>query len=375
MFRVLVVAITIPMLCLFAGCAEKRGNKPPPPPIKVGVSRVQTADLELSLRMSGSLSFVANTTVSAEVSAQVKSIEVVDGQAVEHDHVLLVFDETKIEQTANQASATLQKNEATLAFDKTELEKNQVLLRSNSISQTVYDQKLSAYKNSLAQVDADKAVLAKARQDLRKTRVKSPIKGLISQRFVERGDWVSEGGRLFQVSDYTRMYLESFLSDVDVGRLDLKKVVTEGVEASVYVDSYPDRTFKGRLTYVQPVAVEGRLFQIRIYLDNPDMSLLQGMFARGRIVVKTIGGTPLVPLTALLDQIRPNETNSVVIVDGEKKAQIRQITIGPNNQRYAQVLDGLEDGDVVVVRGKEVLTKDQPLETEEMPQPKITFAP
>ncbi len=375
MFRLLPVAITISVLCLFSGCAEKQTKKQTPPPIKVGVSTVETADLELSLRMSGSLSFVANTTVSAEVSAQVKSIEVLDGQAVEHDRLLLVFDESKIEQTANQALATLQKNEATLAFDRTELDKNQLLLNSNSISRTVYEQKLSAYKNSLAQVEADKAVLAKARQDLRKTRVKSPIGGLVSQRFVERGDWVSEGGRLFLISDYTRMYLESFLSDVDVGKLDLKKVVTEGVEASLYVDSYPDRVFKGRLTYVQPVASEGRLFQIRIYLDNPDMSLLQGMFARGRVVVKTIAGTPLVPLTALLDQIRPNERNAVVLVDGEKKAQIHPIRIGLNNQRYAQVLGGLKQGDVVVIRGKEVLVNDQPLETEEMPKPKITFVP
>ncbi len=375
MNRLFLVALTIAMLCLYSGCAPKQEKKLAPPPIKVGVSTVQQEDLEISLRMSGALSFVANTTVSAEVTAQVKSIEVLDGQPVDHGQLLLVFDEVKIEQTANQALATLQKNEATLAFDKTELEKNQVLLKSNSISQTVYEQKLSSYKNSLAQVEADKAVLAKARQDLRKTRMNSPIKGLVSQRFVERGDWVSEGGRLFLISDYTRIYLESFLSDMDVGKLDLKKVVTDGVDALLYVDSYPERLFKGRLTYVQPVANEGRLFQIRIYLDNPDMSLFQGMFARGRVVVKTIGGAVLVPLTALLDQIRTNEQNAVVLVDGEKKAKIHPVKIGLNNQRYAQVLEGLKEGDVVVVRGKEVLTNGQPLETEEMPKPKITFAP
>jgi RND family efflux transporter MFP subunit len=361
-FYRLILPIMILAMLLLSSCSPRQENKLPPPPMKVGVVAVEKGDIEQPLRVSGALRYIANTTVSAEVSAQVQSIEVEDGQPVKAGDILLVFDDTKIKETANQALGNLQKNEAVLTFNKLEWEKNEGLFKSGSISQTQHDQKFSAYQNALAQVKADRAVLAKALEDLNKTKVKSPITGLLSHRYIERGDWIQEGGRLFQISDYRRIYLEAPLSDVDVAKLNIKKVLTEGIDASVSVDPYPGKIFDGRLTYIQPVAGEERLFQIRIYLDNPEMLLLQGMFARGRIVIKTVAGVLRIPLEALMDQVRNNEYNTVFVVDDGKKAKLTRIKIGANNQRYAEVVEGLQTGDMVVAKGKEVLSTGQPLD-------------
>lgn len=362
-------AILIALLLFLPACSQKQEKKPPIPPIKVEVAPVEKGDIEQTLYVSGPLTFVANTTVSAEVSAQVQSLLVEDGQPVDERQVLLIFDETKIRATANHAEATLKKDEATLAFNKAEWEKHVELIKSGSISQTTYDQKLSSYQTSLAQVNADKAALAKALEDLKKTRVLCPIKGILSKRYIEKGDWVAEGMNLFQISDYSKVYLEAFISDVDLGKLDIKKVARGGIDAQFTVDSYPGKEFLGRLTYIQPVASEGRLFQIRIYLDNPEMLLLQGMFARGRIVFKTISNVLRVPLSALLDQVRNNYGNSVVVMDSEKNARLQRIKIGLSNRRWAEVVEGLNDGDIVVTRGKEILTNGQPLEATEMRRP------
>lgn len=371
-YRLLMIVI-VPLTVL-AACSSKQEQKPPPPPMNVGVLSVDRGAIEHTLDMSGTLTFIANTTVSSEVSAQIKSLEVTDGQPVQEGQLLLVFDDTKIRETANQAQANLQKDEATLTFNKTEWEKNLGLLKTGSVSQTQFDQKLSSYQNAVAQVEADKAVLAKANEDLKKTRVLSPITGLLSNRYIEKGDWVSEGGKLFLVSDYSRIYLEAFLSDMEVGRLDVGKVVREGVDGEVSVDSYPGKIFKGKLTYIQPVASLARLFQIRIYLDNPDMVLLQGMFARGRIVVKTIPGVLRVPIGALMEQVRVNDTNTVFLVDQNKKAQLTRVKIGTTDPRYAQVLEGLKEGEMVVVQGKEILNTGQPLKTTELPSPQKNVA-
>jgi len=218
-------------------------------------------------------------------------------------------------------------------------------------------------------VEADKALLAKAMEDLNKTQVTSPIKGRLSKRYVEKGDWVSEGGKLFQVSDYTRSYLEAYLSDLDLAKLDVTKAFSEGLDAEVGVDSYPGRVFKGSLKYIEPVANQSRLFQIRIYVDNPDMALLQGMFARGRIVYQKIPGTLMVPVTALMGQLRNNEYNTVFVVDKDQKAALTRVKVGENNRRYAQVLEGLNAGDAVVVQGKEILNNGQLLSVTEVPKP------
>ena len=368
----LALLLFVPALLTLSGCSGNQERKPIAPPIKVGAVTIDRGDIEQPLDVSGTLRFTANTTVSAEVSAQIQSIEVADGQPVSDGQLLLVFDESKIRETANQARANLRKDEATLVLNNAEWEKHLGLLKSNSISQTVYDQKFSAYQNSLAQVEHDKAALAKAMEDLKRTRVKAPVGGVLSHRYVEKGDWVFEGGKLFQIGDYRKIYLEAYVSDLDVGKLPIKKAITDGVDAEVTVDSYPDKIFGGRLTYIQPVANESRLFQIRIYLDNPEMALLQGMFARGRIVVNVVPGVIRIPLRALLGQVRNNEDNSVFVVDQDKKAKLSRIRIGVTNHTYGQVLDGLQEGELVVADGKEVITTGQSLAPILKPNPGAT---
>lgn len=79
----------------------------------------------------------------------------------------------------------------------------------------------------------DRAALAKAKEDLNETRVKAPIAGRMSKRYVEKGDWVSAGGKLFRISDYQKIYLEAHVSDLDLAKLDVRKILKEGVDAEV----------------------------------------------------------------------------------------------------------------------------------------------
>ncbi len=361
------VLVLLLVLLLAPGCSDRRSKTPPMPSIKVGAMRVDNGSIDIGLQLSGVMKFAANTTLAAEVSAQIATIEVEDGQLVKQGELLLKLEEKKIREAAAQATANLKKNEASLAFNKSELDKNKGLYDSGSVSHTIYDQKLTTYQNSVAQVDADKAFLERALEDLKKTQVISPVTGVLSKRYVERGDWVSEGKKLFQISDYNRIYLEAFITDLDVGKLSMKKIRAGGQEAEVTLDCYPRETFSGRLTYVEPVANDNRLFEVRIYVANPDMRLLQGMVGRGRIAVKTISDVVRVPIVALLNQNRSNGDNSVYLVGSEDKAQLTQIKVGESNQRYASVLAGLKEGDVVVTQGKEVLSNDQPLSVRMVP--------
>jgi RND family efflux transporter MFP subunit len=371
--NMIVRIFTILMLTmlLFSGCGPRQEKNLPPPAIKVGAVAVANGDLIQTLEVSGNLHFIANTTVSSEVSAQVQSIDVRDGQPVKQGKTLLKFDDSTIRAAADQARGNLQKDEATLAFNKTEYEKNAPLLQSGSISQSTYDQKYSVHQNAVGQVEADKAALAKAQEDFKHTVVDAPITGVLSNRFVEKGDWVSTAGKLFQISDYTTVYLQTFLSDRDVNKLNIDKVIQEGqgVEAEVAVDSLSGKTLKGNVGYIQAAANQNRLFEVRIYIDNQDMQLLEGMYARARIVVKRIPDVVRIPIDALLEQVRSNEANAVVRVDQKAKAEIVRIKIGALDKTYAQILNGLNPGDRVVVEGKEILSSGQPVEITMMSTP------
>lgn len=346
---------------IVASCAKKK-EAPPVLPLKIGTRSVETGDLVKRLYVSGTLVYEANTVVSAEVAAQVKSLEVKDGQLIKTGQVLLIFDDVKIKALADQANANLQRDQATLEFNRIEWEKNVELLKSGAISQITYDQKHSIYRHSLQQVDADRAFLKKVTEDLKRTTVLAPVEGLLTDRYIEEGDWAGEGTKLFRISDFSRIRLEPFLTDLDVGRLDQKKIASEGIEAEITVDAYPGRVFKGKLTYIQGVANANRLFQSRFYLDNPERLLLQGMYARGSTVLDTIKGVIRIPLLALLDETRENESNSCFIVDSDNKAKLTRVEIGSVDAEFAEVTKGLKIGDTVVVEGKDVLSNGQPVQ-------------
>lgn len=351
-------------LFLMVGCGKRQEKRLPPPAIKVSATTVETGDIRQNLSMSGNLHFIADTTVSAQVSAQVKTIDVRDGQPVTKGQTLLTFDDSIIRAVADQARGTLQKNEALQALGKVDLEKNMPLVESGAISQLTYEQKMSAFKTAQGQVEADKGALNKALEDLKQTVVTAPITGVLSNRFVEKGDWVSTGGKLFQVSDYITVYLETYLSDKDVAKLNFGKLIHEGVgiETEVMIDSLPGKKFEGRIGYIQPVTNLNQLFQVRIYIENPDLKLLEGMYARGRVLVNRIPDVVRIPISALLEQVRTNESNSVVRVDKHNRAEITRIRIGVTDSLSAQVMEGLTPGDLVVIEGKEVLSNGQPLE-------------
>lgn len=358
----LIIFFLITSLLMLA-CGKKQESKPPPPAIKVGVAKAEIGEIEQSLYMSGNLRFIADTTVPSQVSAQVKSLEVRDGQPVSKGQKLLLFDDSIIRAIANQARGNLQKDEATMQLAKIDLEKNTPLAKTGAISEFTFDQKVSAYHSAKGQVEADKAALAKAEEDLKNTVVVAPITGVLSNRFVEVGDWVSTGGKLFEISDYTTIYLEAYLSDKDVSKLSFDKIIKEGggVKAEITVDSLPGQKFQGEIGYVQAVVNQNQLFQVRVYVNNQDLKLLEGMYARSRVLFNRIPNVIRIPLDALLEQIRNNQSNSVVQVTEDNKAKIVQIKVGATDDHYAQVLTGLNPGDIVVTDGREILSAGQPL--------------
>lgn len=352
---------TVLTLCacvgLLLGCSGKEApKKHSAPPVKVGVALVSIGNIEKPLILSGDLTFKADADIAARVSSQCATLDVVDGQFVKKGQTLITLDETEIRELANAARADLKKHEAAMEFAKTEWEKNKNLLKTSAVSPIEYDRRISEYHTAAAQVEVDKALLAKAEQDLKWTRVVSPIDGVLSCRWVEKGDWIARGQKLFEISDYSEIYLKAFLSDKDVARLKNATKEDLSIEAKVTVDAMPGKNFKGKITYIAPAARKGKVFEVRAYIDNPDMVLREGMFARAKIVPERIADVTRTPVAALLGKVRDNSANEVFVVDKENKVRLTMIVIGASDDNYAEVKKGLKEGDRVVVYGAEVLS-------------------
>ncbi len=367
------ISVTL-LVCfsLMSGCLERKSDKKhESSPVKVGIAVVGIGDIERPLVLSGDLTFKADAKIATRVSGQVTSLEVEDGQFVKKGQVLIKLDATEIRDMANAARADLNKHTAALEFAKSEYEKNKDLLESGSVSWIDFDRRAAEYRTASAQVEVDKALLARAEQDLRWTEVVSPIDGVLAKRWVDVGDWVARGQKVFEISDYSEIYLKAFLPDKDVERLKRAARGKAVPKVEVIVDALPNKPLTGRITYIAPAAERGKVFEVRAYIDNPDMTLRQGMFARARVVPERISNVLRVPVTALLGKIRDNSTNTVFLVDKDGRVRLTMITIGSNDDVHAQVRQGLNKGDKVVVYGKEVLstgTRVEPADFDARPQ-------
>jgi RND family efflux transporter MFP subunit len=348
--------IVICALIIQSGCSQEGARPHRAPPVKVVVQHVDRGDIEFPLIISGNLTYNADTTVSARVAGQVTSLDVRDGQRVTKGQLLITLDKSELKDLVEAASGDLKKHIALLQFNKAEWEKGADLVKGGAISPIEYDRKLSTYHNSMAQVEADRALLAKVRQDLEWADVKAPITGVLSDRYVEKGDWVQRGQRLFVIGDFSPIYLKGFLADKQLARLQAKEAATSGIDAKVTVDAYPGKKFDGTISYLAPAGTPGRVFEVRVYMENADMLLREGMFARARTVPHRLRGVLRVPATALLDIIRTHESNRVFRVNADGTVKLTQVKIGPNDTRHAEILEGLRENDRVVVYGKEVLT-------------------
>ena len=124
-------------------------------------------------------------------------------------------------------------------------------------------------------------------------------------------------------------------------------LVKNGTQATVKINAYPDKTFSGRVTYVYPtLTAETRTVPVRVELANPGGLLKPGMFAQVELPVGARGKVVTVPVSAVID----SGTRQIVLVEKEAgRFEPREVKLGARSDTYVEVLDGVDDGEPVVV--------------------------
>ena len=211
-------------------------------------------------------------------------------------------------------------------------------------------QKLSLYDISEAQI----AELEKSRQPQRTLRVVAPIDGIVVEKMVVQGQRAEAGMKLYRLADLALVWVQSQVYEQDIPYIKL------GQEAEVSLSYFPDRKFRGRVTYVYPTVDEKtRTARVRMEFHNPGFFLKPGMFATVEIRSELDPSALLVPDTAIL---RSGEKNTVFVALEGGKFEPRTVTLGPRSENNAyQVLHGLTEGDQVVVSGQFMLDSESQL--------------
>jgi len=325
--------------------------------ISVTVASVAEREFQNEIMAVGTLKARETVLLSPKVPGNVEAVLVDIGDRVKTGEVVVRLDRTNFELTVKQAQAAFSATEAAIPqaeaqFEQAEKEYRRAseLLTEKVIPQSRFEAAEAAYKtareavsSAKAQRDRAKAALESAMEHLRDADIRSPIAGIVVERNVEIGQAVGPGPEILRIVDQT-----SLKADVDLPETDIDRVVT-GIPAVVTVDSFPEQEFRGSVTVLNPmVDRKTRTFRVRVEAPNPTGKLVDGMFAR--VVLSIEKRTALsIPRDAL--QRLPGSGTFYVFVVEENKALKRTIKVGTVGDQYAEVLDGLAEGEKVVTSG------------------------
>jgi membrane fusion protein (multidrug efflux system) len=322
-----------------AGTAPGSGAPQRPPAVEV--AKVEKAMLVDETQSVGSLRSFQGVILRPEVGGRVSQVLFKDGQKVKKGQILVQFDD-------QLPAAQLAQSKAELSIAQANHTRNQELVAQNFISKRSLDE-------SDAALQVAQAKLALAQATLQRLKVLAPFDGTAGFRQINVGDYLKDGADMVNVED-----IEAVLLDFRLPERFQAKVKT-GQKAQVTMDALPGRKFTAVIQAIDPlIDANGRSVGVRGCIDNRQMQLRPGMFARVNAVFGERDDALVIPEEAIVPQ--GGRSTVVRVVPGPNKDELIServtVKIGIRQPGRVEILEGLSMGDSVVVAGQQRLQKE-----------------
>lgn len=230
--------------------------------------------------------------------------------------------------------------ELTMNKLKKDNERYRDLFAGKATSEASFDDVRFNYENAKVKVDL-------IRQQIHDAQVISPVDGIVVKRNIEVGEYVNPGVMVLEVVDVSRLKAGVHVSEREAYRLK------EGHPVSVTTDVMPGKTFKGTVSFVSPQGDASHNYHVEVAVENSGAQVLKsGTFVNVTFDPGQAGNALLLPKTALVEGLK----NPFVYVVEAGRAAVRTLTLGREVGEQVEVINGLRNGDVVVLTGQLNLT-------------------
>jgi cobalt-zinc-cadmium efflux system membrane fusion protein len=174
----------------------------------------------------------------------------------------------------------------------------------------------------------------------------APISGIVVERNATIGATVNTDANLFKIIDLSSVWIDANVFEKDLGR------VRQGQEVKVTIPAYPGETFTGRVILISSVVnPDTRTVQVRTEVPNPGNRLKPDMFANVEIITDVRRAAISLPQSAVLD----DGGKKIVFVQTDKGYEKHIVNVGIQSDDRVEILDGLQSGDKVVIKGNYLL--------------------
>jgi len=363
--------------------------------ISVQTEKVEKRTITQTVAATGKINPEYKVVINPEVTGEIVQLPVKEGDIVKKGQLLIRIkgdqyqaQKQRLEANLQSAQASLKMREAEL--DKVKLDYNRVLemhnknLASDSeleSSKSNYLTTKASYEAAEADVLQSKAMLRETMETLYKTTINSPIDGVVTKLNVELGERVFGAGYSMGTDIMTVSDLRNIEAVVEVDENDVV-LVSVGDTASIKVDAFKDKEFKGVVSEIGNSAITSGLgtqeevvnFEVKIKLIDPENTLRPGMSCTADIETETIGSVLSIPIQSVTtrsdmpmmteepsgegedesfvkvktDKKETAKPKEVVFLIKNGKAKMVAVETGLSDDNYIAVKSGLDGGEEVV---------------------------
>ncbi len=360
-----VLLVGLPLVSKFTGGSDAR---------EVEMQQVELKLIRSSILASGTLAFREQVQLRSEVIGQVVELHVEEADHVRKGDMLITLDPESYQAQVDQAEARVRM--ARIAIDRQKLmienledrfERQKALFAANLVDEDSFELlenelalasvDLASLQESLTQAEA---ALDQSAELLDKTRIRSPIDGIVIQIDIKVGETVIAGttnipgSTMMVIADPSESLTEVLVDEADIATVRL------GQSADVFPAAHPDTPLSGTVQQIASVARQAPgqanlSFLVKILLDEQDEVLVRpGMSVRADIYTETSEETLAVPLAAVLfdedlsEEAEGEAEQPYVFAVEDGKAVRKDIEIGISSDEDQEVLSGLDEGETVV---------------------------
>ena len=352
------------------GCSTQRPPTASAPETmrNVSVLAVERATVPDLMEAVGTVRAAQSSDLASQMMGTIVEIRVREGDRVQHGQVLAVIDDAQPRAALDRASAASAASEqqlaaanSDLALAESTLKRYQTLYDRKSVSPQEFEEIKARQQSALAHRDmaqADqaqaKAALMQAHTSFDYTRIRAPFDGVVTAKRADAGSLASPGMPILTVDNERRYRLE-----VSVNENDLR-YVRIGQTVPIVIDAL-NAALTGKINEVVPAADPStRSFLVKIDLPA-DKMVRSGLFGRAEF---SRGERPslLIPRTAVVDR---GQLQGVFVLDQNKVASLRYVTLGKSTGSAVEVLAGLEGGEFLVAKPGDLDLNSKRIEAEQ----------
>lgn len=297
--------------------------------IQVTTSKVSYKNLYEEKKYIGTITANRENKIASETQGKVVFVGVNEGDFINKGHVIAQVDNTMLK-------LQLEAAEIQLEGIMLDVQRYENLSKGDAIPAIQLEKTYIAKRSAEIQIKTLK-------EQISRTTIVSPFSGVVTMRFFDLGSVLGPGVALLQLTDISILKLNLNIPENELTRFK------DGMQTEILSDVYPECTYKGTISMVGSKGDDSHNFPVQVTVENSKTYTLKpGMFGTVKIG-NTMSKTSLsIPITAIVGTVK--EPKIYKVENG--KVFMKDLTVGISTKDNIEVLNGLSDGDIVVIGGQ-----------------------